>query len=245
MKYKVLPVIVNILVIQVNAWNWWWGGGGGDSEKGVASEALCPEPQDIFPCICSNTSLSSMKMDCSEVLNEDVLMQVFSAFFPVTEFNELVIADNDYLSILPNGVFGDVSFRIVSIHGGVLEVIEEAALSSSFSTAERLMFYRNTISSFPFHVLSSFTNLKTLSLADNSLQELPDLSSATLEHLYLDNNPLGQVAATTFANTPALSVIYLQETGLREIVPGMLFPLEYIATCFPAITKAYHTIIPH
>lgn len=240
MKYKVLLTLAVILVLRVDAWTWlgWYSNGGG--ERGSVSEALCPEPQDILPCICTNASLSSMKMDCSNVLDEFELMNVFSAFFPVTEFNELVIANNDDLITLPNGVFKNVSFRIISIHGGALEVIEEAALTSSFTTAQNLMLYQNEISTFPFHILSSFTDLKTLTLADNNLQELPDLSSATLEHLYLDNNPLKQVAATTFANTPALSVIYLQETGLREIVPGMLlFPGPLPITCLDKVSVFY------
>lgn len=224
MTYKVLLTLVVILAMPLDGWSWlWWGRGGDDGDKVNESEALCPEPQDILPCVCTNVSLSSMKMDCSEIVDEYELMNVFSAFFPVTNFDKLVIANNNYLTTLPNGVFNNVSFRSISIYRGVLEIIEEAALSSSFSTAESLMLYQNKISDFPFHVLSSFIRLTILSLADNHLQGLPDLSSATLEHLYLDNNPLGQVATTTFTNTPALSVIYLQETGLQEIASGMLF----------------------
>lgn len=242
MKYKVLLTFVVTLALRVDAWTWLWWSSSGGGEKGSVSEALCPEPQDILPCICTNASLSSMKMDCSEILDEYELMNVFSAFFPVTEFNELVIANNDYLITLPNGVFNDVSFRTISIHGGVLEVIEEAALTSSFTTAQYLMFHQNKISDFPFHVLSSFTDLKSLSLADNNLQELPDLSSATLEHLYLDNNPLEQVAATTFANTPVLSVIYLQETRLQEIVPGTFSGLPNLEMVY--LFRNYLTEVP-
>ena len=216
MRSVLIALTVVFVTMQTDAWHWW----GSHVMVEEKEAALCPEPQDISPCVCSNSSIRLMAMDCSKVLDGDELVRVFSAFFPVKTFHKLTVADNPFLTTLPNGVFGEVSFNNINVHGGVLESVGEEALTSSFNTVERLMFHNNKLSNFPFHTLSSFSKLTSLNLAYNNLKELPDLSSNTLENLYINKNPLGQVTASTFTGTPAISIIYLQETGLQEIIPG-------------------------
>lgn len=188
----------------------------------VVVDALpCPYFLDIDPCVCSNTSVS-LNMDCSNVLDEYQLVAAFTAYFPAKTFDDFTIKDNPWLTRLPNYVFGDVTFTGITIARGALETVEESALIDTASTLQRLMLYENNLSEFPFHTLSSFTSLEVISMAYNNLQQLPALSSASLQRLYINSNPLGQVAVDTFANTPLLTTIYLQETGLTEIASGMV-----------------------
>lgn len=227
MRFVAIVVSVVFVVMRTEAWSSW----GGDDTV-LEEEALCPEPQDIFPCVCSNSSILSMKMDCSDVLDEGELAGVFSAFFPIKAFDKLTISRNQFLTTLPDGVFGDVSFTNIYVTGGVLQSVGEAALTSSFTTAKFLMFNNNQITDFPFHILSNFSKLTSMSLADNNLNELPDLFSESLEHLYINKNPLGSVSVSTFTGTPAISVIYLQETNLQEIIPGTFSNLSHLSTVY-------------
>ncbi|KAK8392980.1 hypothetical protein O3P69_013188 [Scylla paramamosain] len=227
MRFVAIAVSVVFVAMRTEGWSWW-----GSDDTVQEEAALCPEPQDISPCVCSNSSVLSLKMDCSEVLDESELARVFSAFFPIKAFDKLTISHNQFLTTLPDGVFGEVSFTNIYVTGGVLESVGEAALTSSFNTAERLMFNGNRISNFPFHILSNFSKLTSMSLAYNNLNELPDLSSDTLENLYINNNPLGNVAASTFMGTPAISVVYLQETELQQIIPGTFSNLSHLSTVY-------------
>lgn len=184
--------------------------------------ALCPDPLEISPCLCTNYSLSNMEMDCSAVQDEYELAEAFTAYFPVTDFNKLTISHNPWLRELRDDALGNVTFRRFFISNGALEIVEDNALEASYSTAASLQFLHNNISTFPFDALPLFTELTLLDLSYNNIDEFPVLSSSSLETIHLNNNPLDVLPGTAFQDTPLLSIIYLQETALQNIPSGMM-----------------------
>nr|XP_027212559.1 oplophorus-luciferin 2-monooxygenase non-catalytic subunit-like [Penaeus vannamei] len=176
----------------------------------------CPNPEDILPCTCTGDENGTMDMDCSHVVSEDELERVFSSFFPYTMFRNFTVVDNTYLKTLRNQALGIASFTGVYIMNSVLEVVEPDALSSSFATARVVNMQNNSISSFPFETLPSFTSLLELGLSDNSLT-FPALESETLLVLDLSNNQIRNVAATAFSDVPEISEIYLGGNQISHI----------------------------
>ncbi|KAK8399281.1 hypothetical protein O3P69_003418 [Scylla paramamosain] len=183
----------------------------------------CPNDADIRPCECT-VSLDgfSLDMDCSKVQDEDQLEAVFQADFPTSAFRRFTIHQNKQLRILRDGTFKLVTFEEIWITDGILEKIEDAALSNSASTARSLIFNINNISVFPFSTLNNFKELLSLDLRVNNLQGFPKLTSSTLQVLYLSHNPLGGLPVDAFAGTPSIIDLHLSNTEIPQILPGTL-----------------------
>lgn len=181
----------------------------------------CPNPEDILPCTCTADEDNAMDLDCSRVASEDELERVFLSTFPFTTFRNFTVVDNTYLKTLRNQALGIASFTGVYIMNSVLEVVEPDALSSSFATARVVNMQNNSISSFPFETLPSFTSLLELGLSDNSLT-FPALESETLLVLDLSNNQIQNVAATAFSDVPEISEIYLGGNQISHIPTGKM-----------------------
>lgn len=181
----------------------------------------CPNGADIHPCECIVSSDGlSLDMDCSKVLDEEQLEAVFQADFPTSTFRRFTIHQNKQLQILRDGTFNFVTFEEIWITDGILEKVEDAALSSSAPTVRSLIFNLNNISVFPFSTLSDFKELLSLDLRVNNLQGFPKLASSTLQTLYLSHNPLGGLPVDAFAGTPSIIDLHLSNTKITQILPG-------------------------
>lgn len=192
----------------------------GAAKKGAQRQPTCPDASDIFPCVCTVYDEVNMDMTCSEVTSEFELAQVFSAYFPDPNFTYLRLEDNNNLQVLRDGALGTTTYVHIHITGGVLTEVEENALSGSFATLETLVLNYNSISTFPFHTLSSFTALKSLDMDNNQLQAFPQLVSSTLEYLDLGGNPMEDLPPEAFTNTPTLQQVYLYDTEITLLYPG-------------------------
>ncbi len=67
-------------------------------------------------------------MNCSNVQDEEQLRNVFSAFFPNTEFVTLNMYENHGVKVLEDGVFRNVSFRDLEMLTCDLETVETPSL---------------------------------------------------------------------------------------------------------------------
>lgn len=183
----------------------------------------CPVANDIYPCVCTATPDGfSLDMDCSDVIDEAQLEEVFKANFPTSSFRRLTIYQNKNLRVLRDGAFGNTSFEEIWITDGVLTEVQEAALSGSALRALTLVFNMNNLSIFPFTTLISFSRLLSLDLRSNNLQVFPRIISGSLQVLYLSLNPLGDLPVDAFEGTPSLIDLHLSSTELTEILPGTL-----------------------
>ncbi|KAK4287831.1 hypothetical protein Pmani_039111 [Petrolisthes manimaculis] len=83
-------------------------------------------------------------------------------------------------------------------------------------------FYQNSISGFPFALLSQMPVLKELRLYGNQISGFPTITSQSLEVLSLGYNPLGTLPVTAFASTPSLTEIHLYWAAITDILPGTI-----------------------
>lgn len=196
-------------------------GGLHDREAPHSTAVSCPVEDDIQPCVCTTTpDGSSLDMDCSEVIDETQLEEVFMANFPNSSFRMLTIYQNKNLKVLRDGAFGNISFEEIRISDGVLTEVQEEALSGSASRALTLVFNMNNITTFPFTTLINFPRLLSLDLRANNLQGFPLIISGSLQVLYLSLNPLGDLPVDAFGGTPSLTDLHLPNTELEQILPG-------------------------
>lgn len=185
-------------------------------------QSSCPDPEDILPCECTfDDQLGVMDMNCSAVLDEEQLRQVFLASVPDKQFRALIITNNPHIRFLENGVFSDFTFQRIDIMDGVLEVIEEAALTGSASTVFEMNFHRNNIKDFPFLSLREFSALENLNLHYNKIKEIPLFESWSLKEFYIFGNPLAHFPADSLAGLPNLKTFGASECDIPEIYPGV------------------------
>ncbi|XP_045614858.1 oplophorus-luciferin 2-monooxygenase non-catalytic subunit [Procambarus clarkii] len=183
------------------------------------SDPSCPSAGELSPCVCFVLSKSAY-LDCSAVESEEELAEVFSRNVAFPPFKKLTIENNTHLKVLRAGALGNVSFEEVFIHGGVLEEVENGSLSASYSTALKLNFGSNYLTSFNFDDIQFFTRLQEIVLDDNKLYELPHISSNSLTSLSIGKNPLSSLSNTAFADMPELRAVSIFDTGLNNLFEG-------------------------
>ncbi|XP_047486213.1 oplophorus-luciferin 2-monooxygenase non-catalytic subunit-like [Penaeus chinensis] len=198
------------------------------AKDGELRSLPCPDPQDISPCVCTVSEQHKMDIDCSQVESEDQLAQVFSSYIPFTNFHALYINENQHLKILRNGDLGPASFEWIYITGGVLEEVQDEALSQSYPTASHINFQANNVSKFPFHELSLFTSLVHLQMRTNSLDSFPVLHSDTLEEIVLNENLFGEIPLDGFHGVKNLYSISVSANDVEILRPGTLTDLPHL-----------------
>ncbi|XP_063595505.1 oplophorus-luciferin 2-monooxygenase non-catalytic subunit-like [Penaeus indicus] len=190
----------------------------------------CPDPQDISPCVCTVDLQHNMDIDCSQVESEDQLAQVFSSNIPFPTFHKLFIERNQHLRVLRNGDLGPASFQIIEILHGVLEEVQDGALSQSYSTATRIDLQVNRLSKFPFHEIPSFTSLTTLWLNLNSFSEFPIVTSDSLTDIELNTNFIREIPLTGFQGLKNVNTISVGLNDITTITTGTFTDLPHLTT---------------
>ncbi|CAG0895573.1 unnamed protein product [Darwinula stevensoni] len=85
---------------------------------GTGEQNVCPEPNDILPCICiHDESPNTVTVDCSGASSIAEMFTIFNeAPWPLTELTRFNLTYNEAIQELPAGVFGDVSFEELFIY---------------------------------------------------------------------------------------------------------------------------------
>ncbi|KAG7163652.1 oplophorus-luciferin 2-monooxygenase non-catalytic subunit-like [Homarus americanus] len=193
------------------------------------SKLPCPPDTEISPCVCTVGVDVDMYVDCSQVQDADELKKAFSGNIPFSDFTSLVIENNNELTELRVGDFGQATFKEIHITGGILDTIDEMALSNSYTTLTILELQHNSISSFPFEEIFSFSKLTRFRIDDNDIKIFPEIESSTLQQFNIGYNPLGDITADALKKIPHLVEIGLQSTGLTEIATGTLTGLTSLS----------------
>lgn len=180
----------------------------------------CPEPADIFPCVCTVGTENRMVMNCSAVESEDQLARVFSSNIPFTKFYKLEIEGNQNLKVLRKGDLGPVSFQSIHIEKGVLEEVQYEAFAQSYATAESIDLTLNNVSAFPFEELPLFTSLVNLLLTDNSIPIIPMLQSDSLNYINLVRNLFSEIPVGSFKGLKNISLINLFGNDIDAVLSG-------------------------
>ncbi|KAK4318248.1 hypothetical protein Pmani_010742 [Petrolisthes manimaculis] len=179
----------------------------------------CPPAEDIQPCVCTviDSSTYDIEMDCSSVTTNDELASIFSKDFPYNDFFSLVIDNNNHLTTIRPGDFGQKTFQQIHITSGSLQTVYNNAFSSSYDTLTEIDIENTNLDYFPFHELNLFPQLYHLHLENNHLLGSPVLTSSSLGYLYLNGNPIDGIILKTL---PLLDSIYLRSTSITHLPPG-------------------------
>ncbi|XP_063614815.1 oplophorus-luciferin 2-monooxygenase non-catalytic subunit-like [Penaeus indicus] len=199
----------------------------------------CPEGKDIWPCTCLEKDDLWADISCQGV-NKEELYEIFGTDFPDPDLNVIRVERNLELTILPENIFENVTFRAFVFREGVLEDIKAGGFNGSFRTALSLDFTSNRITSFPFSALQNFVALTELFLGNNSITGFPSMKSATLQVLSLAHNPLRSLPSWAFVQLPALVSLDLDHTGLTVLQPRTFVGLKSLAYVFLADNQLTH-----
>ncbi|XP_071532319.1 oplophorus-luciferin 2-monooxygenase non-catalytic subunit-like [Panulirus ornatus] len=192
----------------------------------------CPDAVSIQPCSCTADEYKNMRIDCSQVRNNNELARVFNVTFPFEHFLELKIDhdpsdQNNDLSALNPGVFHALTFERVIIKGTRLTVVEENAFSKSHDTLKYMNLANNRLEKFPFETIVSYTRLDSLVLDDNNLKVLPVLESESLQVLSVSGNTGLIFEDIVFFSALSLTRINMARIGLRILSPDIFSKLNY------------------
>ncbi|CAL4202658.1 unnamed protein product, partial [Meganyctiphanes norvegica] len=168
---------------------------------------------------------NDMDLECSSVVSEEQLKHIFKADFPLKNFREIRIVDNNTLKVLEASVFHGISFEIIYIIHNNLEVIESQALNSCYENATEIVVSYNKITSFSFDELSQYPKLSHFGISSNSLNVIPADAFhglTALEHLYISDNNADIVGS--FQELPNLHDIRLDHNNIT-IIPSQFIKM--------------------
>lgn len=191
----------------------------------------CPDDINIFPCTCTVGTSGEPDLDCSAVQSNLELENAFQATFPYSEFNNLIIqpaSGHPGLTDIKSYVFGEVSFKHVTITNTYIRTIEEEAFTPSHDTLIILDVSNNEIDSFPYESIVSYIHLRILNLSNNRLSSLPNLESPSLLSLDLSQNVGLTLTEGTFTGLVELEALYLNRMDIASPPPNLFSTLTYI-----------------
>ncbi|CAL4094008.1 unnamed protein product, partial [Meganyctiphanes norvegica] len=206
-------------------------------------EPSCPDAEDIAPCVCTyNSFYLSLELRCSRVESEEQLKQIFKADFPVKNFYEFRLQDNNNIKVLEAGVFNGVSFDIIVISSTDLEVVELQALESCYETATWISLTNNKITSFPFDELSQFSKLGHFYIHYNSLSVIPADAFHGLTALeVLDISVNNANIVGTFQDLPNLRSITFNSNNINTTLPAQF--IKTGSSHLSTICLSYNNIV--
>ncbi|CAL4061062.1 unnamed protein product [Meganyctiphanes norvegica] len=183
-------------------------------------EKLCPKPEDIAPCLCVlDTEHSELNLDCRAVVDITQLQNVFQAEFPETSFNRLDMSRSS-ITVLPSGVFGNITFKHMDFLISSLEVVEDGAFGGSVETLKDLSFQYCNITQFPFESIKNFKVIESIWLRGNKYSAIPSFESDTLKWMTLGSPYLTEIPEFLPNTLPALEDLQFNDSPITNIVPG-------------------------
>nr|XP_053629481.1 oplophorus-luciferin 2-monooxygenase non-catalytic subunit-like [Cherax quadricarinatus] len=195
----------------------------------------CPEPADIYPCVCKEQDIH-IDMDCSEIQDNDQLQRIFHSSIPFDTYRDFIIMKNTteervQISYLTKETFANVSFSSIFISHTTLDYISSDAFENSYSRLETVIITDSFLTTFPFDMLSSCPVLTDIRLFRNSINHMADIHSDSLKYLHMSYNPNLQYSDEAFIDAPALEYLILNDIDLKHVARNAftdLPPLKYL-----------------
>ncbi|KAM3962801.1 artichoke [Aphomia sociella] len=192
----------------------------------LGQSTLCPAPELILPCICTNRN-EDIQIWCTH----SDLLQVQKGIQKIGEYvgkpiDELII-ENNYLPSLPGKLFQNVKIlRLMLRHNGV-ERLSAAWLESQEMSLVEIFIVENDLKNLPAESLMKLQNLQAITLQSHSLKRLPIISNMPkLRYINIHSSSLNAVNEHTFDNVPNLERLYLQGSpNLRILKENALYNL--------------------
>ncbi|XP_071524585.1 oplophorus-luciferin 2-monooxygenase non-catalytic subunit-like [Panulirus ornatus] len=181
----------------------------------------CPEPNDIFPCTCSESNLH-IDLDCSNVADDYQLQKVFQADFPFHVFRYLIIVKKTTekrvpITLLDETTFSNISFSNIRISHTKLRDIAPNTFNNSLTRLETLLVTDSFLTTFPFDILIDCPLLTDLRVFKNNITHMSNIRSNSLTYLQVSQNPYLRFEDQAFYNAPSLEYLLLNDIGLPHV----------------------------
>lgn len=187
------------------------------------SEFPCPEVEDIAPCTCTKVDVGeTLSLDCSNVVDDVQLANVFKAPFPFKNFTRLTMIANPEaprinIVNLDENIFQDITFANIHISHTNLEFIHPTAFDLSAPMIETLIVTDSFLVLFPFDLVDYAPLLYDLRVFRNNLVHMPEMSSDTLQFLEIGYNPGLQYGDHALRNLPNLEYFVANDIELDHV----------------------------
>ncbi|XP_072937338.1 uncharacterized protein atk [Epargyreus clarus] len=172
--------------------------------------SLCPVPDTIIPCICTNRN-DDVQIWCTH----SDLPQVVKGIQGIGEYtkrpiDELII-ENNYLPSLPGKLFQRVKIlRLMLRHNG-LERVSAAWLESQETSLVEIFIVENDLTSIPTESLTKLQHLQAITIQSNNLKRIAALiNMPRLRYINIQSENLNSINEHTFKNLPNLEKLFIQ-----------------------------------
>ncbi|CAG0905448.1 unnamed protein product, partial [Darwinula stevensoni] len=129
------------------------------------------------------------------------------------------LLDNDMVQELPEGVFGDVTFRIVTISNTALRHVHPQAILPLKDRIRMLEITNCALQDFPWEIIPQLNEwLSSLFLSNNALTYVPPLQTRNLGLFHLDGNQIAKLDSGW--DIPTLMTLKMGGNPLSEMPAG-------------------------
>ncbi|XP_075992025.1 artichoke [Anticarsia gemmatalis] len=176
----------------------------------TGQSSLCPAPESILPCICTNRH-EDVQIWCTH----SDLPQVLKGVQKIGDFikrpiDELIV-ENNYLPSLPGKIFQNVKImRLMLRHNG-LERLSAAWLETQELNLVEIFIVENDLRSLPAESLMKLQNLQAITIQSQNLKRIPSFSGLQkLRYINIQSESLNAVNENTFENLPSVEKLFIQ-----------------------------------
>ncbi|CAH0404652.1 unnamed protein product [Chilo suppressalis] len=191
-----------------------------------SEKSVCPVPEIILPCICTNRS-EDVQIWCTHSDLTQVTKGVQSiGDFVQNPIDELII-ENNYLPSLPGKMFQNVKIlRLMLRHNGV-ERLSPTWLETQEMNLVEIFIVENDLRNIPGESLMKLQNLQAITIQSQSLKRLPVLSNMPkLKYINIQSESLNVMNEHTFENLPNLERLFIKGSpSLRILKENALYNL--------------------
>ncbi|CAH0603337.1 unnamed protein product [Chrysodeixis includens] len=192
----------------------------------IGQTAICPAPEAILPCICTNRN-EDVQIWCTHSDLPQVLKGVQKVGELVRRPIDELIVENNYLPSLPGKIFQNVKImRLMLRHNG-LERVSAAWLETQETNLVEIFIVENDLRSLPAESLMKLQNLQAITIQSQNLKRIPVFSGLQkLRYINIQSESLDAVHENTFINLPKLERLFIQgSVNLRVLKENAFYNL--------------------
>jgi len=191
---------------------------------GASVAQICPPPEVLSPCTCSETKRS---IECKSIRGRFNLKGIFdNASSFVNDdviFDSLSLFDTPLVEI-PADSIQSLKFTEVEISFNQnLVYVSPNAFNASRKVTKELDMWNNRIDNVPpyerdiYDFIRNFENLESVWIPSNALTLVPDNAFAnmnSLDQIYLGSNGISHIGSNAFAGAPKLRTLWMSHNSV-------------------------------
>ncbi|XP_013133841.1 PREDICTED: slit homolog 3 protein [Papilio polytes] len=185
--------------------------------------AVCPPPDTILPCICTNRN-EDVQIWCTH----SDLQQVLKGVQKIGEFvrkpiDELII-ENNYLPSLPGKIFQNVIIQRLMLRHNGIERMSATWLETQEMNLVEIFIVENELKSIPAESLAKLQHAQAITIHSDSLRRIPPfVNNPKLKYISIETESLTSITKQTFANLPNLERLFIRGSGNLHIIEENAF----------------------